>query len=217
MSEVIETPLPASVRNHWWWRPGWAEGRHFYACHLILDDQPELRALVAKYQAATKTLSMLDQIPAQWLHITTQGIGFVDEISTDELEAVHQGIADELGQVEQPNLTFGSPTIRTEAIILTAHPAELLYAIRQRIHRAVVAVLGNKRADPLPKPENYIPHVSTAYVNSEASALPITTALEGVKAEPVTTTFAKADLLEFHRDHRMYEWTKATPVPFKTQ
>lgn len=27
MSEVIETPLPASPRNHWWWRPGWAEGR----------------------------------------------------------------------------------------------------------------------------------------------------------------------------------------------
>jgi hypothetical protein len=40
MSDVIETPLPPSVRNHWWWRPGWAEGRHFYACHMTLDDQP---------------------------------------------------------------------------------------------------------------------------------------------------------------------------------
>jgi hypothetical protein len=30
MSDVIETPLSESVRNHWWRRPGWTEGRHFY-------------------------------------------------------------------------------------------------------------------------------------------------------------------------------------------
>lgn len=111
-------------------------------------------------------------------------------------------------------MTFGRPTIRREAIVPMAHPAEPLYAIRQRIHRAAVAVLGDERADPLPKPEDYMPHVSTAYVNSDASAAPIVAALESVEVEPVTVTFAKADLLEFHRDHRMYEWTRATPVPF---
>lgn len=209
MSENAE-----SVRNHWWWRPGWREGRHFYACHFILDDQPGLRALVTRYQAATKTLPMLDHVPAQWLHITAQGIGFVDEISPGELDAVRQGIADELAQMERPTVTFERPTIRPEAIVLMAHPAKPLYEIRQRVHRAAVAVLGNERADPLPKPEDYTPHVSTAYVNSDASAAPIAAALEGVEAEPVTVTFAKADLLEFHRDHRMYQWTSATPVPF---
>ena len=60
-------------------------------------------------------------------------------------------------------MTFERPTIRPEAIVLTAHPVEPLYAIRQRIHRAAVAVLGDKRADPLPKQEDYTPHVSTAY------------------------------------------------------
>jgi len=29
---------------------------------------------------------MLDPIPPMWLHITTQGIGFVDEIRPDEAE-----------------------------------------------------------------------------------------------------------------------------------
>jgi hypothetical protein len=66
----------------------------------------------------------------------------------------------------------------------------------------------------LPKPEDYTPHVSTAYVNSDVPAAPIAASLEGVEVEPVTVTFAKADLLEFHRDHRMYEWTSAVPVPF---
>lgn len=211
MSENAE-----SVRNHWWWRPGWREGRHFYACHLILDDQPELRALVAKYQAATKALPMLDHIPAQWLHVTVQGIGFVDEVSPEEIEAIRHGIADELAQMDRPTVTFERPTIRPEAVVLLASPTEQLYEARQRIHRAVVAVLGDERADPLPKPDDYMPHVSTAYVNSDASAAPIVAALEGVEVEPVTVTFLKADLLEFHRDHRMYEWTRATPVPLGT-
>jgi hypothetical protein len=62
-----------------------------------------------------------------------------------------------------------------------------------------------------------MPHVSTAYVNSDAPATPIAAALEDVEAEPVTVTFAKADLLEFHRDQRMYEWTSATPIPLRNQ
>jgi hypothetical protein len=27
----------------------------------------------------------------------------------------------------------------------------------------------------------------------------------------------KAELLEFHRDHRMYEWTSVTPIPIDTR
>jgi hypothetical protein len=48
----------AEVRNHWWWRPGWREGRHIYACHLILDDQPQLRALVPGTRKRSKQLWM---------------------------------------------------------------------------------------------------------------------------------------------------------------
>lgn len=75
MSEAIETPIPETVRNHWWWRPGHAEGRHFYACHLILDDQPKLRQLAADSQQALTGLDGINLIPAQWLHLTMQGIG----------------------------------------------------------------------------------------------------------------------------------------------
>ena len=81
----------------------------------------------------------------------------------------------------------------------------------------MVAVLGDERVDSLPSPDDYKPHVSTAYVNADASAMPIVTALEGVDAGAVTVTFTKADLLVFHRDRRMYEWTSAMPVPFKAQ
>ena len=25
-----------SLHDHWWWRPGWRAGRHYYACHITL-------------------------------------------------------------------------------------------------------------------------------------------------------------------------------------
>ena len=49
-----EPQLVTTVRNHWWWRPGWRTGRHFYACHLTLDDQPQLMELVGRYQDALR-------------------------------------------------------------------------------------------------------------------------------------------------------------------
>lgn len=160
---------------------------------------------------------MLDQIPPQWLHITTQGIGFVDEISPMEATAIRQGIAHELKQIERPSATFEHATIRPEAVVLMAHPADALYALRQHVHRAIVEVIGDERAEPLPDQDDYNPHVSTAYVNSDSSSAPIAAALEGVEAWPVTVIFTKADFLEFHRDHRMYEWTNVTPIPIGTR
>lgn len=38
-----------SMRNHWWWRPGWRSGRSFYTWHITFADQPEARRLHAAY------------------------------------------------------------------------------------------------------------------------------------------------------------------------
>jgi len=59
---------------------------------MTLDDQPQLRGLVADYQQALTDVMGIDLIPPQWLHLTMQGIGFTDEINTDELAAVDQAL-----------------------------------------------------------------------------------------------------------------------------
>jgi hypothetical protein len=51
------------VRNHWWWRPGWRQGRRFYTRHLTFDDQPQLHALVDAYRDSFAQLPGLDLIP----------------------------------------------------------------------------------------------------------------------------------------------------------
>ena len=135
MSDVIETPVPASVRSHWWWRPGWTTGRHYYACHLTLDDQPQLRQLVARYQQAVADVPGLDLIPPEWLHITMQGIGFTDEIGITELRRLTDALTRELGKIDPPTVSFRSLTVHPEAIYLKAHPAEALYPLLARMYR----------------------------------------------------------------------------------
>ena len=64
----------------------------------------------------------------------------------------------------------------------------------------------------MPSLRQFNSHVSIAYANADGQAQPIAEALQAVTTATVTATFSKASLLEFHRDHRMYEWTSATPI-----
>jgi 2'-5' RNA ligase len=203
-----------SLRNHWWWRPDWPAGRPLYACHLTLDDQPELRELIRHYQDALVHLGNLDLIPPGSLHLTMQRVGFVDEVSPAELKAVAEQIEDRLRGEPTPVVTFGGPTVLEEGIFLKALPAEPVYALRLAVYQAVETALG-PRVRPLAPPprERYVPHVSVAYVNGDGPAQPVFDALSRVHASPVTVTFRVAPILDFHREHQMYQWTRALPIP----
>ena len=213
MSEVIGTPLPPSVRSHWWWRPGWADGRHFYACRMTLDGQPQLRELVADYRQALAAAPGIDLIPPRWLHLTMQGLGFVDEVSRGELGALGDALTAELATTDPPTVEFRYLTVHPEAVYLKARPADALYPLRLKVHDAVASVLGPTRfTEPAPDRAKFLPHVSIGYISQDEETEPIAAALRKLTTRPVKVTFATADLLEYHRDHRMYEWTSATPV-----
>jgi len=207
-----------SVRNHWYWRPGWRAGRHLYACHLTLDDQSQLRELIRHYQDALAHLGNLDLIPPGSLHLTMQRIGFADEVSPAELKAVAGQVTDRLRDAPRPVVTFCQPTVREEAVYFRALPAEPIYTLRLAVYQAIAAVLG-PRALPVAPPgrEQYVPHVSVAYVNRDGPAQPVFDALSRVDQPLVTVTFRVAPILTFHRDHQMYEWTRAVPIPIGPQ
>jgi len=142
-----------------------------------------------------------------------QGIGFTDEISSTELRSLTDALTQELSTIGPPTVSFRSLTIDPEAIYLKAHPADALYPLRARMYRAVIDAIGaNDSASDMPAARQFNPHVSIAYVSADGQAQPIAEALQVVTTTTVTTTFRKASLLEFHRDHRMYEWTSGTPI-----
>lgn len=203
------------VENHWWWRPGWQSGRHFYACHVTFENDPAVHDLAAVYQEPLSALQGLDLIPRPWLHLTMQGIGFTDKISDTEINTVTAAISVHLANIERPTVTLGRPTVQTEAIYIPARPADAIDGIRKATHDAIMEVLGPERSpdvDIATALQTYRPHMSIAYVNTSGSALPYIEALRSTSHEPVTLTIRKVSVLTFHRDNRMYEWTNAVPV-----
>ena len=201
------------MHDHWWWRPGWRVGRRFHACHFTMEQHAGLAKLVAQYQAALRDFPGLDLIPKRWLHLTMQGIGFVDELNDDAVTVLAATIRQRLAEVPPPVVTFHRPVIRPEAVYLPAEPAAPVAAVRTAVRTAINAVLGPDLAELAAKTvQTYRPHVSIAYSNTEQAAEPVARALSSVDAARVTVTLDHVDLLTFHRDHRMYEWTSARPI-----
>lgn len=195
------------LKDHWWWRPGWKPGRHFYACHFTVGGLPQIRRLADSYQEALADIPGLDLIPAQWLHLTMQGLGFVDELDRAQVEDLSAALAEALRAIDPPTVTFSEAVVRPEAVYLPAQPTGGIEAVRTATRKVIAATLGpDARLD---ETAGYRPHVSVAYSNRDQDAAPVVAALSRVHPTPTTATLRRVGLLTFHRDNRMYEWTTA--------
>jgi len=205
----------AEVKDHWWWRPGWQSGRHFYACHITFDNEPSVQSLVSNYQEAVADIPGLDLIPRAWLHLTMQGIGFTDEISDSEISEITTRISDHLERLTRPIVTFARPVVQPEAILIPAIPVDALDDVRRQTQEAIREVIGAERApdsDLSQALETYRPHVSIAYIHKPGSAEPYIDALHSASPNPVTVPIRTVSVLTFHRDNKMYEWIRAVPI-----
>lgn len=105
------TEHATQLRNHWYWRPGHRPGRPFYAWHLTFNGQHDLHRLVAEYHQVLRDVPGLDLVPIPWLHITMQGIGFIDEVSDTDRDAIVDAAGRRLATIQAPTLTSHHVTI----------------------------------------------------------------------------------------------------------
>jgi 2'-5' RNA ligase len=199
------------MQDHWWWRPGWRAGRHYYACHFAMSRYDEITQLATTYRSAIREFPGLDTIPDRWLHLTMQGVGFLDEVSTEERSELTSALRAALTELPPPTVTFHRPVVRQEAVYLPAEPAGPINEVRAVVRSVITQILGAPRLDP--GPGEYRPHVSLAYSNRAQDASPIAAALASVEASRVTVRLDQVELLEFHRDNQMYEWTSSEVLP----
>lgn len=191
------------VRNHWWWRPGWRQGRSFYTWHLTFADQPDVARLAEHYHAILRDLPGVDPVPVQWLHLTTQGLGFTDELTADHVDKAVAAVRERLSTLPPFDLTLGPVRVDPEALLLDADPAEPVRELRLAIRAGIADAWG---AEQVPEPESpFTPHVSVGYINADGPAAPLVTALD---AKPATghATVNEAQLIVLNRDSRMYRW-----------
>jgi 2'-5' RNA ligase len=200
------------LTSHWWWRPGWKVGTRFYAWHVnTFDDAERIHQLADQYQAELSTVPGLDMIPPEWLHLTMQGVGFVEDVSPTQLEALLQAARIRLKELEPVKARFHRPVIRPEAIALPPTPVVPVQEIRHTVRAAIADVFG---ASAVPdNADGYQPHISLAYVDAEQSASATLAAIERVNAAPADVTINAVSLIEMHRDNRMYEWRTIEAVP----
>ena|SRR6266498_1285940 len=191
------------VRNHWWWRPGWRQGRSFYTWHLTFDDQPDVTRVAEHYHAVLRDLPGVDPVPVPWLHLTMQGLGFADELTTDQVDKAAASVRDRLSTVPSFGLTLGPVRVDPEALLLDADPADSVRDLRLAIRAGIADAWG---AEHVPEQESpFTPHLSVGYINADGPAAPLIAALD---TNPATAraTVSEAQLILLNRDSGMYTW-----------
>lgn len=199
------------MRDHWWWRPGWRIGRSMYTWHVTFDGQTQLHELVSAYQSALRPLPGLNPIPARWLHLTMQGIGFTDEISDQEIADIADVAQKRLANQHSVYLTVGPASVDPEAIMFEVTPADALTPVRNAIRAAISDVRGPAE---VPESDDWTPHISLAYSNNDGIAAPYVTAVDIVSNPPVTLAVSKAHLIELNRDTQLYQWKMKAEASF---
>jgi 2'-5' RNA ligase len=197
--------------DHWWWRPGWAVGRSFYTWHLTFDGSTAapLRNLVERLHDGLAGLEGLDPIPQRWLHLTMQGLGFTDEVSDDDVDAIIRAATKHLAAVPAFDLTLGPIEADDEATGLLVRPWAAVAEVRDGIRRAIADVW-----DEVPEDPQFHPHVSIAYSNADVPTGPVRERVAALReTEPVTIPITAAQLIRLNRDNQMYEWETVADVP----
>lgn len=178
-----------------------------YTWHFTFDGQSAVHNLAAAYQEPLSALPGLDLIPARWLHLTTQGVGFTDQVTGDEADAIIKTSRDRLAGFASQRVTLGPARVTPEAILLDVSPAAGLAAIRNELRAAIAGVLGRNR---LMESDEWTPHVSIAYSNGTAAAAPYEAAVAG--GSTAGTVISTVELIVLGRDRHLYEWTTRAGV-----
>ncbi|MEU9840982.1 hypothetical protein AB0C69_17340, partial [Actinomadura sp. NPDC048032] len=99
--------MPERMSDHWWWLPGMRPGRRMLLWHILPDAQPRVLDLVRRYQDMLAGVDGLDLIPAEWVHMTTQIVGFEDEIPREQVEALVAGVGRRLSALAPVEVEVG--------------------------------------------------------------------------------------------------------------
>jgi 2'-5' RNA ligase len=206
------------MRNHWWWRPGWAPRRRLCAWHLTFDDQAisrgpaDLRRVVGAYQARLAELPGLDLVPAEWLHLTMQPIGFVDEVGAGEVDRIVAAVRRRCAAVAPVRLTLGPAVLQAEGVWLRVAPSVAVRRVRAAVRAGSGEVRGAARV-----PESaggFMPHVSLAYSNTDGPSAPYEAALAAMTPRSAMVELGAIRLIALGRDRHLYRWETIAIVPF---
>ncbi len=197
------------LREHWYWRPGWRQGRSFYTWHLTFDGQAALFDLARRLQAGLD-LPGLEPVPMEGLHLTMQGVGFADEVSREDLAAIVAAARVRCGALRPFRLTLGPVDPDAEAVALLVCPWAPVEQVRMAIRDAIGSVWGD-----VPESQgDFRPHVTVAYSGANVPVDGIRQRMRALRdLAPVSVDIGEVQLIALNRDERVYRWDVVGSVP----
>lgn len=198
------------LRDHWWWRPAWRQGRRFLTWHLTFGGQEAVERLAGAHRGSLLGLPV-DVVPDRWLHLTMQGLGFVDEVDEADVERIVAAAHRRLARLRAFDVRLGNVLVDPEAVMVRVTPSAPVVVVRNAVRGAVADVWGGDRVPEAA--DGFRPHVSLAYVNAAGPADDLVTAVRRVPAAEAQATVTEASLIVLNRDERMYAWDPLATVP----
>lgn len=132
-----------------------------------------------------------------------QGLGFADELTTDQVDKAAAAVRDRVSTLPSFGLTLGPVRVDPEALLLDTDPADPVRDLRLAIRAGIADAWGPEHVPEQESP--FTPHVSVGYINTDGPAAPFVAALD---ANPATTqaTVSEAQLILLNRDSCRYTW-----------
>jgi 2'-5' RNA ligase len=186
-------------------------GRRVYTFHVTFAGIADMQQLAASARERLAGLPGLDPVPASWLHLTMQGIGFADEISDADLKAIADAARGRLATINPITISVGPPEVADEGIACWMRPARALDPVRDEIRAAIGDVWGPAS---VPEGAEWTAHVSVAYANADGPGDPYEAALSGLD-DVASFTVDAVDLIKLGRDQHVYEWESIARLPLK--
>jgi 2'-5' RNA ligase len=151
----------------------------------------------------------LDAVPLPWLHLTLDDIGFVDQLSPGQIEAVVESGLSATDGWKMPPVTLGPVDTMEDALVLRASPKAELGQLRDRLRDSTETVLGPDATSGL---RDFRPHVTVAYSNGDCDQRTVMEPLGAVSSDQVVAAPPQLTLAEVTRRNRHYQWTARAAI-----
>jgi 2'-5' RNA ligase len=204
MSGTALGSMASELSDHWRWRADWAVDRPYLLWYLTFEDETELAQWAGRAQDRLRQVRTLNLVPPPWLHLTLGDVGFVDEVSPDQVEGVITAARTALAGWTGMSITLGPVTTMVDAVVLGTSEQRELEQLRRRLQQATASAVGLGAPDGLPE---FWPHVTLAYVNDLCDRRTVLQPLKSMASDLITVTVSNVTLAAVTRVDRHYQWT----------
>jgi 2'-5' RNA ligase len=194
------------LRDHWS-DPEWPATRKYLSWYALFADEA-LARLVRDLQTRLADVESLDLVPTDALHMTIQGVDYLDRLTEDQVDAIALETCESCRGVERFTIQVGPIAGYAGGAFLRATPWAPLYELKARVLEGVRAVLGPTWQPK--EPSQFKPHITISYCHAApgtVSAKPLIERLAAMRdIKPISLEIGAVELLVLRRERNMYRW-----------